>query len=83
MIGDTPELADDKESIEQIADRFARQYLAAWLRAGTDDMRERVWLAFWSYLTSAATPRKPFVLSGESADSLITRMRGEVEARDG
>lgn len=82
MIGDVPELANDKESTEQIADRFVRQYLTAWLRAGTDEMRERVWTAFWSYLTSALTHRKPFKLSSESADALIGRMRGEVEGQD-
>ena len=81
MIGDAPELVDDNESTEQIADRFVRQYLAAWLKAGTDEMRERVWLAFWSYLTSTPTPRKPFELSSESADSLIGRLRGEVEGQ--
>ncbi len=81
MIGDAPELTNDDESTEQIADRFVRQYLAAWLRAGTEEMRERTWLAFWSYLTSAMTPRKAFQLSAESADALIERLRGEVEGR--
>jgi hypothetical protein len=81
MIGDVPELANDAESREQIADRFARQYLAAWTRATNDEMRERVWLAFWSYLTSVPTPRKPFELSEESADVLIRRMREEVEGQ--
>ena len=79
MIGSAPELANDDDSTEQIADRFVRQYLAAWLRASTEEMRERVWLALWRYLTSAMTPRKAFQLSAESADALIKRIRGEVE----
>jgi len=82
IISDTPELAGDGHSIEQIADRFTRQYLSAWARAGAHEMRERVWQAFWSYLTSAPTPRKAFQLSAESADALIGKIRERVEGQE-
>ena len=67
----SPELTDNPEGLELLAYRFAGQYLPALLRTRTQEDRDRVWLAFWSYLVAGATMRKPFGLSNREADRLI------------
>ena len=67
----SPELSDNPEGAEHLADRFEGQYLPAMMKARTPEAQERVWLAFWTYLTAPLTQRKPFRLSSKAADQLI------------
>ena len=71
----SPELVDNPEGAEHLTYRFVGQYLPALLRARTKEDTDDVWLAFWSYLTARGNKRKPFVLSQQAADRLITEFQ--------
>ena len=71
----SPEFEDNPEEAEHLAYRFVGQYLPALLRARTKDDSDHVWLAFWSYLIAPASRRKPFGLSQQAADRLITELQ--------
>ena len=71
----SPELEDNPEGAERLAYRFVGQYLPALFKARTKDDGDDVWLAFWSYLTARGNQRKPFALSQEEADRIITEFR--------
>ena len=71
----SPELVDNPEGAEHLTYRFVAQYLPALLRASTKKDSDDVWLAFWSYLTARGNQRKPFVLSQEAADRVITEFQ--------
>ena len=66
-----PALASNPDGITLIVSKFIGKYLPALLKAGSEKTRERVWLAFWSYLISQPTRRKPITLSQQNADLLI------------
>ena len=67
----SPELVDNPDGLERVADRFVGQYLLALLKIRTKEDCDRVWLALWSYLVAPASRRKPFGLSNRAADHLI------------
>ena len=69
------ELADNPEGADRVVLRYLGQYLPALLKSRTHEDRERVWLAFWSYLIARASRKKPFGLSHRAADELIARFR--------
>ena len=71
----SPELADNPEGADHLVLRYLRQYLPALLRSKTQEDRERVWLAFWSYLVARASWKKPFGLSHHGSDDLIARFQ--------
>ena len=71
----SPELGDDPDGAEHLAYRFVGQYLPALLRARTKQDSDDVWLAFWSYLIARRSKRKPFGLSQQAADRLITEFQ--------
>ena len=58
------------------------KYLPAVLRARNEEERERVWLAFWSYIVARATSRKPFGLSHGAADQLIKELQTALSERE-
>ena len=70
-----PELVDNPEGPEHLAYRFVGQYLPALLRARTKEASDHVWLAYWSYLTARQSKRKPFGLSQQAADRLVTEFQ--------
>ena len=76
-----PELLDDPEGTEHLVDRFTGQYLQVLLRTGGNENIDHVWLAFWHYLVAPRTRRKPFGLTGRTADLLITEFQSAL-ARD-
>jgi hypothetical protein len=78
---ESPELADNPAGAEHLAYRFAGKYLPALLRSKTTDEKERVWLAFWSYIIARATDRKPFGMSQEAADLLIAQFQKALSER--
>ena len=71
----SPELTDNPEGAEHLAYRFVGQYLPALLRARTKEDMDDVWLAFRSYLVARGNQRKPFVLSQEAADRVLTEFQ--------
>lgn len=71
-----PDLANDPEGTDHLVERYVAQYLPAHLRSKNQQDIDRVWLAFWHYLVAPRTSRKPFGLSGQTADLLITELRG-------
>jgi hypothetical protein len=78
LIGKTSELEGDPTACEHLVYRFLGQYLPALLAGRTQDDRERVWRAFWSYLTAPVTMAKPFGMSYSSADDLIAEIQKEL-----
>lgn len=70
-----PELVDNPEGAEHLAYRFVGQYLPVLLGAKTKVSNDHVWLAYWSYLTARRSKRKPFGLSQQAADRLITEFQ--------
>lgn len=78
LVGNASELQGDPAACEHLVYRFLRQYLPALLAARTQDDRERVWRALWSYLTAPVTRAKPFGLSYSSADDLIAEIQKEL-----
>lgn len=70
-----PELSDELEGVAHIADRFVGQYLPVLLRSRTKEDSDHVWLAFWNYLVAPRTTRKPFGLTGQTADNLIAEFQ--------
>ena len=70
-----PELANDSAGTERLVDRFVGQYLPTLLRTSGKEGIDRVWLAFWHYLVAPRTNRKPFGLSGKTADLLIAEFQ--------
>ena len=75
----SPELEENPEGAQHLAFRFAGKYLP--IVRGTKDKeeRERVWLAFWSYLVARETSRKPFGLSSDAADEIIAQFRAALD----
>ena len=71
----SPELVDNPQGAEHLAYRFVGQYLPALLKVRTQEASDDVWLAFWSYLTARGNQRKPFYLSREAADRVITEFQ--------
>lgn len=71
----SPELADNREGAEHLAYRFVGQYLPALLKVKTKEDSDDVWLAFWSYLIARGNKRKPFALSQQAADRVITEFQ--------
>ena len=78
LVGRVTEMQDDPAAGQHLVYRFLGQYLPALLSARTQEARERVWYALWSYLTTPATRAKPFGLSSSSADELIAEIRREL-----
>ena len=78
FVGRASELQDDQAACEQLVYRFLGQYLPALISARTQEDRDRVWRAFWSYLTAPVTRAKPFGLSYSSADDLIAEIQQEL-----
>ena len=70
-----PELLQDRESVEHLVVRFVGQYLPVLLSTRGKRDIDHVWLAFWSFLVAPRTSRKPFGLSGRTADLLITEFQ--------
>ena len=70
-----PELASNAGGLEHLVDRFVRQYLPVLLRSRTEEERDHVWLAFWSYLVAPRNRRKPLGLSSRTADLLIAEFQ--------
>ena len=70
-----PELAGELDGIEHLVERFTGQYLPTLFRARAEVDVDRVWLAFWHYLVAPRTSRKPFGLSSQAADLLITEFQ--------
>jgi hypothetical protein len=71
----SPEFVDNPRGAEHLAYRFVGQYLPALLKVTTQEDSDDVWLAFWSYLTARGNQRKPFHLSREAADRVITEFQ--------
>ena len=80
IAGSSPELVDNPEGTEHLAYRFVGQYLPALLRVRTKEDSDDVWLAFWSYLVARGNQRKPFALSQEAADRVITEFQQVLSA---
>ena len=78
LVSTFDEFKDDLDSCQLLVDRLLGQYLPALLSARTEADLDRVWRAFWSYLTAPATRLKPFGLSSESADELIGKLQAEL-----
>lgn len=78
MVGRVTEIQDDPAAGQHLVYRFLGQYLPALLSARTQEARERVWSALWSYLTMPVTRAKPFALSSSSADGLIAEIQREL-----
>ena len=78
MVGRVAEIQDSPEAGQRLLYRLLGQYLPALLSAKTQEARERVWSALWSYLTTTATSAKPFSLSSSSADGLIAEIQREL-----
>jgi hypothetical protein len=78
FVGKASELQGDPAACERLVYRFLGQYLPALLEARTQEDHERVWRAFWSYLTAPVTRAKPFSLSYSSADDLIADIQEEL-----
>ena len=78
LVGRVTELQDNPAAGEHLVYRLLAQYLPALLSAKTQEARERVWSALWSYLTTTATRAKPFALPSSSADDLIAEIQGEL-----
>ena len=78
FVGRASEIQDDPAACEQLVYRFLGQYLPALISARTQEDRDRVWRAFWSYLTAPVTRAKPFGLSYSSADDLIAEIQQEL-----
>ena len=76
----SPELVDNLEGAEHLARRFVSQYLPVLLRAKTEEDRNHVWLAFWSYLIAPRNRRKPFGLSQEAAEGVLAHFQGVLSA---
>ena len=70
-----PELVDDPEGTEHLVARFVGQYLQVLLGTSGKQDNDRVWLAFWHYLVAPSTRRKPFGLTGRTADLLIAEFQ--------
>jgi hypothetical protein len=64
----------DADARALILYRFDGQYLPALRAAQAPDMAWRAWEAFRYYLTTRATRRKPFALSGTDADRVIATL---------
>ena len=77
-----PELLNDPEGVEHLVDRFVGQYLPVLLRTRGERDIDKVWLAFWSYLVAPSTSRKPFGLTGRTADLLIAEFQGALSRPD-
>ena len=75
----SPELEENPEGAAHLAFRFAGKYLPIVLGAKDNEERERVWLAFWSYLIARETNRKPFGLSADAADEIIGQFRAALD----
>jgi hypothetical protein len=75
----SPELEENPEGAAHLAFRFAGKYLPIVLGTKDHEARERVWLAFWSYLTARETSRKPFGLSSDAADEIIGHFRAALD----
>lgn len=71
----SPELVDNPEGVEHLAYRFVGQYLPVLLGARNKEASDHVWLAYWNYLTARQSGRKPFGLSQQAADQLITEFQ--------
>ena len=78
LVRGVTELRDDPAAVQHLVYRILAQYLPALLSARTQDARERVWSALWSYLTTPATRAKTFSLSSSSADDLIAEIQREL-----
>ena len=78
LVGKASERRDNPAACERLVYRFLGQYLPALISARTQDDRERVWRAFWSYLTAPVTGAKPFGLSYSSADDLLADIQQEL-----
>ena len=78
LVGRVTELRDNPAGCDHLVYRFLGQYLPALLSARTQEARERVWSALWSYLTTPATRAKPFAMSSSSADDLIAVIQMEL-----
>ena len=75
IVNDLPELVDNQEGAAHLVYRFVGQYLPALGKAPTHEARDRVWMAFWSYLVAPSSRRKPFGLSHQAADRLIEQFQ--------
>ena len=75
-----PELSDNPEGAALLVQRLEGQYIPAFLKAATQEARDRVWLAFWSYLTAPITRRKSFSLSSGTADRFIAEVQMLMES---
>ena len=78
LVGTVTEIHENTEAGQHLVYRFLGQYLPALLSARTQEARERVWTALWSYLTAPVTRAKPFALSSSSADDLIAEIQREL-----
>jgi ABC-type dipeptide/oligopeptide/nickel transport system ATPase subunit len=65
------DFVEDADHRAQILLRFEAQYLPALRNAKNQQQVWRAWEAFHWYLTTRATRRKPFELSGGDADRII------------
>ena len=81
LAGGSQELSDNPQAAGHLVYRFLGKYLPTLLAARTEEARERVWLAFWSYLIARASMKKPFGLSQQAADELIERFQRELVQR--
>ena len=81
LAAESPELAENPEGTQHLVYRFLGKYLPAVLKARTEEARERVWLALWSYMIARQSARKPFGLSPDAADELIRRFQAELDRR--
>lgn len=75
----SPELEENPEGAQHLAFRFAGKYLPIVRGTKDNEERERVWLAFWSYLVARETSRKPFGLSSDAADEIIAQFRAALD----
>ena len=78
FMGRASELQDNPTACEQLVYRFLGQYLPAMIAAKTQEDHDRIWRAFWSYLTAPVTRAKSFGLSYSSADDLIAEIQQEL-----
>ena len=72
---DSRALRDNPEGLEHLVYRFLGKYLPNLISARNQEVRERVWLAFWSYLIARQSWKKPFGLTHEAADEMIARFK--------
>ena len=74
-----PTIFENPEYLRIITDRLEGQYFPALELAKDTFAQQKVWLAFWTYLTSRYTIRKPFQFNYQEADNIIDIIQSSIK----